>query len=45
LTPIVRTVKPEEFAATLYQRLGIDLTRDLRIRPFIRDALPVAELV
>jgi hypothetical protein len=43
--PAERPVKPEEFAATLYQRLGIDLTRDLRIRPFLRDALPVSELV
>jgi hypothetical protein len=41
--PSQRPVGPAEFAATLYRLLGID-TSDNRIRPFIRDALPVAEL-
>jgi hypothetical protein len=42
--PSHRPVSPPEFAATLYRLLGIDTT-DSRVRPFIRDALPVAELV
>jgi hypothetical protein len=42
--PTRRPVGPAEFAATLYRRLGIDTT-DTRVRPFLRDALPVAELL
>jgi hypothetical protein len=42
--PTSRPVSPPEFAATLYRLLGIDTT-DARVRPFIRDALPVAELI
>ena len=42
--PTTRPVGPGEFAATLYRLLGIDTT-DNRVRPFISDALPVAELV
>lgn len=42
--PAHRPVSPPEFAATLYRLLGIDLT-DARLRPFVRDALPVAELL
>ena len=41
--PANRPVSPPEFAATLYRLLGLDTT-DARVRPFIRDALPVAEL-
>jgi len=42
--PANRPVSPPEFAATLYRLLGIDIT-DTRMRPFVRDALPVAELL
>ncbi len=43
--PAQRPVNPAEFAATIYKLLGIDTTADLRIRPFINNALPVGELV
>lgn len=43
--PARRPVSPTEFAATIYKLLGIDTTSDLRIRPFISNALPVGELV
>ena len=39
-----RPVSPAEFAATLYRLMGIDTT-DARVRPFVREALPVGELV
>jgi hypothetical protein len=42
--PTHRPVSPPEFAATLYRLLGIDTT-EARVRPFVRDALPVAELL
>jgi hypothetical protein len=42
--PTSRPVSPPEFAATLYTLLGLERTDD-RLRPFIRDALPVAELL
>jgi hypothetical protein len=42
--PTRRPVSPPEFAATLYRLVGIDTT-DARVRPFIRDALPVSELL
>ena len=42
--PSSRGVRPEEFAATIYQRLGIDVINDLRVRPFIKDATPIPEL-
>jgi hypothetical protein len=42
--PADRPVSPPEFAATLYRLLGIDTT-DARMRPFVRDALPVQELL
>lgn len=42
--PARRRVSPTEFAATIYKLMGIDTTRDLRIRPFINNALPVGEL-
>ena len=34
-----------ELAATLYRLLGINTNTDLRIRPFIGEAAPVAELL
>ena len=43
--PARRPVSPTEFAATIYNRLGIDVTNDLRIRPFINNSIPVEELV
>lgn len=42
--PARRPVSPTEFAATLYNLLGIDTTNDIRIRPYINSALPVGEL-
>lgn len=42
--PATRGIRPQEFAATIYQRLGIDVINDLRVRPFIQDATPIAEL-
>jgi hypothetical protein len=42
--PSARGVRPQEFAATVYQRLGIDVINDIRVRPFIQDATPIAEL-
>ena len=42
--PTNRPVSPAEFAATLYRLLGLD-TADARMRPFVRDALPVSELL
>jgi uncharacterized protein (DUF1501 family) len=43
--PVERPVSVPELAATLYRLLGVDTTTDQRIRPFIGDALPVAELI
>ncbi len=37
-------VSPAQFAATLYRLVGID-TSDARMRPFLREALPVPEIV
>jgi len=42
--PARRPVSPTEFAATIYNILGIDTTNDARIRPYINNALPVGEL-
>lgn len=42
--PANRPVSPGEFAATLYRLMGMDTT-DQRLRPFIRESLPVAEVV
>ena len=36
---------PPELAATIYRLMGINTNLDPRIRPFIGDAAPVAELV
>jgi hypothetical protein len=43
--PTDRPVTVPQFAATLYRLLGINTNTDLRIRPFIGEAAPVAELV
>ena len=43
--PARRPVSPTEFAATIYERMGVDTTNDIRIRPFINNALPVGELI
>jgi hypothetical protein len=43
--PAVRPVTVPELAATLYRLLGINTNADLRIRPFIGDVAPVAELI
>jgi len=43
--PVDRPVTVPELAATLYRLLGINTNTDLRIRPFIGDAAPVAELI
>ncbi|MBP90947.1 MAG: hypothetical protein CMJ64_30265 [Planctomycetaceae bacterium] len=43
--PSHRPVSPTEFAATIYHLLGIDTTRDSRIRPFIGSAIPIRELI
>jgi len=42
--PAHTPVSPAQFAATLYRLVGIDTT-DARMRPFVRDALPVPELL
>ncbi len=42
--PARRPVSPTEFAATIYNILGIDTTNDVRIRSYINNALPVGEL-
>jgi hypothetical protein len=43
--PAVRPVRVPELAATLYRLMGINTNTDLRIRPFIGEAAPVAELI
>jgi hypothetical protein len=43
--PATDPVYPGELAATIYRRLGIDTNTDVRIRPFIGSAAPVAALV
>jgi hypothetical protein len=42
--PAERPVSPTEFAATIYELMGIDTISDIRIRPYINNALPVGEL-
>ena len=44
-SPASRPVSPPQFAATLYRLLGLQLTTDPRLKPFVRDAAPIAELV
>jgi hypothetical protein len=43
--PATYPVQPPELAATLYRLLGIDTNIDVRIRPFIGSAAPVAALI
>lgn len=43
--PATSPVQPAELAATLYRLLGIDTNLDVRVRPFIGSAAPVAALV
>ena len=43
--PATHPVNPPEFAATLYRLLGINTNLDVRIRPFIGGAAPVAALI
>jgi hypothetical protein len=43
--PIARPVTVPMLAATLYRILGINTNADLRIRPFIGNAAPLAELI
>ncbi|HMF16126.1 MAG TPA: DUF1501 domain-containing protein [Gemmataceae bacterium] len=43
--PATYPVQPPELAATLYRLLGIDTNTDVRIRPFIGSAAPVAALI
>jgi hypothetical protein len=43
--PAVRPVSAPELAATLYRLLGVNTNTDLRIRPFLGEAAPVAELI
>jgi uncharacterized protein (DUF1501 family) len=38
-------VSPADFAATLYRLMGFNITTDQRLKPFVKDAQPVAELV
>jgi len=42
--PATRPVKPDEFAATVYHALGLDVIQDIQIRPFVKDATPITEL-
>jgi hypothetical protein len=43
--PAVRPVRVPELAATLYRLMGVNTNTDPRIRPFIGEAAPVAELI
>lgn len=43
--PADHPVSPAQFAATLYRRLGFNLTTDPRLKTFIKDAAPVSALV
>src|SRR5262249_33842874 len=38
-------VTPLQRAATVYRLVGIDTNTDVRVRPFIGQALPVSELI
>jgi hypothetical protein len=42
--PTSTPVSPAQFAATLYRLVGLDTT-DARMRPFLRESLPVPEIV
>jgi hypothetical protein len=43
--PAFRPVTVPELAATIYRLMGINTNVDLRIRPFIGEAAPMAELI
>jgi len=43
--PATRPVNVPELAATVYRLMGINTNTDLRIRPFLGDAVPMAELI
>jgi len=43
--PATRPVHIPELAATVYRLMGINTNTDLRIRPFLGDAAPMAELI
>jgi hypothetical protein len=43
--PATRPVNIPELAATVYRLMGINTNTDLRIRPFVGDAAPMAELI
>ena len=43
--PATRPVNIPELAATVYRLMGINTNTDLRIRPFLGDAAPMAELI
>jgi len=43
--PATRPVNIPELAATVYRLMGINTNTDLRIRPFLGDAVPMAELI
>ncbi len=43
--PARRPVSPLEFSATLYKLMGLDPVNDARLRPFIKDAVAIGELV
>jgi uncharacterized protein (DUF1501 family) len=43
--PAMRPVNIPDLAATVYRLMGINTNTDLRIRPFIGEAVPMAELI
>lgn len=43
--PATRPVSVPELAATVYRLMGINTNTDLRIRPFLGDTAPMAELI
>lgn len=43
--PATRPVTIPELAATVYRLMGINTNTDLRVRPFIGEAAPIAELI
>jgi len=43
--PALRPVTVPELAATVYRLMGVNTNLDVRIRPFLGDAAPIAELI
>jgi uncharacterized protein (DUF1501 family) len=43
--PATDAYGPSDFAATIYQLVGIDVATDLRVRPFILDGIPITPLI